>query len=66
MLWSSAGMMHYAHLDCPDAHPLFRSTLFRIFDPIIREIDKLVAEQVTKVKILRLQAGRLSNAEVKV
>lgn len=40
--------------------------MFRIFDPIIREIDKLVFEQVVKVKMERLQLGNLSRASVKV
>ena len=40
--------------------------MFRIFDPIIREIDKLVAEQVTKVRMERLQLGNSSKAAIKV
>jgi len=40
--------------------------MFRIFDPIIREIDKLVAEQVTKVKMERLEQGNSASASVKV
>jgi hypothetical protein len=40
--------------------------MFRIFDPIIREIDKLVSEQVVKVKMERLQLGNPSRASVKV
>jgi hypothetical protein len=40
--------------------------MFRIFDPIIREIEKLVAEQVTKVRMERLQLGNSTKAAVKV
>jgi hypothetical protein len=41
------------------------NTLFRIFDPIIREIDKLIAEQVTKVRMERLQLANSNRATVK-
>jgi len=41
------------------------STMFRIFDPIIREIDRLVAEQVTKVRMERLELGNSNRAAVK-
>ncbi|KAH6662561.1 hypothetical protein B0J14DRAFT_707549 [Halenospora varia] len=41
------------------------TTMFRIFDPIIREIDKLVSEQVTKVRMERLQLGNSSRAAIK-
>jgi hypothetical protein len=40
--------------------------MFRIFDPIIREIDRLVAEQVTKVRMERLELGNSNRAAVKV
>lgn len=40
--------------------------MFRIFDPIIREIDKLVSEQVTKVRMERLQLGNTTRASIKV
>lgn len=40
--------------------------MFRIFDPIIREIDKLVSDQVTRVRLERLQLGDTTKASVKV
>ena len=40
--------------------------MFRIFNPIIREIDRLVAEQVNHVKIERLQAVPPNTNGVKV
>lgn len=49
-----------------DSLTLSGGTLFRIFDPIIREIDKLVTEQVTSVRMERLQLGNTAGASVKV
>lgn len=40
--------------------------MFRIFEPIMREIDKLVSEQVTKVKMERLQLKDSSRVSIKV
>jgi hypothetical protein len=40
--------------------------MFRIFDPIIREIDRLVAEQISNIKIERLQAVPSNTNGVKV
>ncbi|KEZ46799.1 hypothetical protein SAPIO_CDS0097 [Scedosporium apiospermum] len=48
-----------------DSLTLSGGTLFRIFDPIIREIDKLVTEQVTSVRMERLQLGNTAGASVK-
>ena len=39
--------------------------MFRIFDPVVREVDRLVTEQVNKVKLLRLGAGGFYGANVK-
>ncbi|KIW93344.1 uncharacterized protein Z519_05949 [Cladophialophora bantiana CBS 173.52] len=33
------------------------ATMFRLFDPIVREVDRLVGEQISAVKIERLQAS---------
>ncbi|KFG77530.1 hypothetical protein MANI_111979 [Metarhizium anisopliae] len=49
-----------------NAMALSGSTMFRIFDPIIREIDKLVSDQVTRVRLERLQLGDTTKASVKV
>ncbi|KIY01242.1 uncharacterized protein Z520_02794 [Fonsecaea multimorphosa CBS 102226] len=32
------------------------ATIFRLFDPIVREVDRLITEQVQNVKLQRLQA----------
>ncbi len=40
--------------------------MFRIFDPIIREIDKLVLEQVRDVQIKRLESNNSSGVTVRL
>jgi hypothetical protein len=40
--------------------------MFKIFDPVMREIDRLVTEQVNSVKIKRLQAVPPNTTGVKV
>jgi len=49
-----------------DSLTLSGGTLFRIFDPITMEINKLVTEQVASVRIERLQLGSIADAIVKV
>jgi len=40
--------------------------MFRIFDPIAREIEKLVSEQVSSVRMERLQLKSKTKSAVKV
>ena len=42
------------------------ATVFRLFDPIVREVDRLITEQVNDVKIERLQATPSNPNGVKV
>lgn len=40
--------------------------MFRIFDHIIQEIDKLISDQVRNVRTQRLEKGYSSSSAVKV
>lgn len=44
----------------------YRQTMFRLFDPVIQEIVKLVVEQVRDVQIKRLESKNKNGSDVKV
>ena len=44
----------------------FSATMARIFDPVVRDVEKLISEQVLHVKIDRMEAGSAELENVKV
>lgn len=45
---------------------VFREALFDIFDPIFREVNRLVKEQVDSARIKRFEKGRQDGLAIKV
>ena len=50
-------------LNCTDS---VRNTLYEVCDPLFREIDKLIKEQVSSVRLKRLEKGVSNGYAVKV
>ena len=42
-----------------------RATMFRIFDPVIRDISRLVSDQIRQVRMERLERRNFNKASVR-